>query len=162
MENIILKLLDWPFLLFVFLCFFVAIFKKQLLGILNRGDITVSWGKDRTIRLRELSDSLDEELDPIREDIRALKDDLEMLKERGQGKGVALQSSAGISSDKTAALKRMKDALADGRFRWRSLERLAIIGALNEDNAVDLLRSDPEVVFSLGKSGRRIARLQMR
>lgn len=60
------------------------------------------------------------------------------------------------------ALERMKDALATGQWRWRSIERLAIIGAVSENQAIDILRKDAEIVFGRGKSGNLIARLKSR
>jgi hypothetical protein len=56
----------------------------------------------------------------------------------------------------------MKEALASGKYRWRSIERLAAIGGVSKSEAMNILGADPEVVFSLGKSGNRIARLVSR
>lgn len=165
--NIILKLLEWPFLCFIVLILFVVFFRKQLQGVLNRGDITITWGS-KSIQLKELSDNFDEELDPIREDIKQIKAQISLLENK---KGVVEQvnyllkkddSSEEVQERKKSALQKMKDALLDGEFRWRSIERLASIAAITENEAVDFLRSDREVIFSVGKSGRQIARLKSR
>jgi TIR domain-containing protein len=58
------------------------------------------------------------------------------------------------------AHQRMIDALAEKGWEWRSIERLAIIGGVSEDEALDILREDPNVVFAKGKSGKRIAKLK--
>ncbi len=65
------------------------------------------------------------------------------------------------NSNEKDAHQRMIDALADEGWKWRSIERLAIIGGVSDDVALDILRRDSNVVFGKGKkSGRRIARLK--
>jgi len=179
------KVLDWPFLLLVCTVFIVFVFQEELAGVLGRGDITLSWG-ERSIRLRDLSTNLDEELDPIRDDIEEIKKALPAFwlhatnresKLRFQGfdqilvqdekpnvpRSEATFVRQSLSEDQRhAALQKMKRALADTDFRWRSIERLAIAAGLHEDDALGILRSDPEVVLGKGKSGRRIARLVSR
>jgi hypothetical protein len=59
-----------------------------------------------------------------------------------------------------AAYKRMIAALNDIGWTWRSIERLAAIGGVTENEASDILRPDPNVVFGKGKSGRTIARVK--
>jgi hypothetical protein len=59
-------------------------------------------------------------------------------------------------------LTRMVDALKDPAHRFRSIERLSFIGGVSESETVDLLRREPEVVFSKGRSRRLIARLRSR
>jgi hypothetical protein len=179
------KFLDWPFLLLVCTVFIVFVFQEELAGVLGRGDITLSWG-ERSIRLRDLSTNLDEELDPIRDDIEEIKKALPAFwshatnresKLRFQGfdqilvedktqnvpRSEATFVRQSLSEDqRQAALQKMKRALAETDFRWRSIERLAIAAGLPEDDALGILRSDPEVVLGKGKSGRRIARLVSR
>jgi hypothetical protein len=72
-EPVILKLLDWPFLACVILLLALFLFRQQMAGIFGRGDILISWGENRSIRLRELLSSLDQELDPIRDEISVIK-----------------------------------------------------------------------------------------
>lgn len=63
-------------------------------------------------------------------------------------------------NQREAAFKRMLVALADSRFRWRSVERLAIESGITEKEAHDILAEHRnEVVLGKGKSGRTIARL---
>jgi hypothetical protein len=61
-----------------------------------------------------------------------------------------------------AAKTRIREALADGKFLWRSIERLAKIAGITEAQAMEILRGDTQVVLSTGKSGRPIARLAAR
>jgi TIR domain-containing protein len=57
------------------------------------------------------------------------------------------------------AYERMIAALNDERWPWRSVERLAIIGGVSEDEALALLRQDSNVIFGKGNRGQRIAQL---
>lgn len=59
-----------------------------------------------------------------------------------------------------AALTRMKDALRESEFTWRSIERLASIGGVSEGEALDILRGEYDVVFGRGKSGGHIVKLK--
>ncbi len=58
------------------------------------------------------------------------------------------------------ALGRMKDALKEGGNRLKSIERLAIIGGISEEEAIDVLRLDTDITFSKTKKGQRAAKLR--
>lgn len=163
--DLLLKLLDWPFLAFVILLFVIVLFRKQLEGVFGRGDIQISWG-DRSIRLRELSGSLDEELDPIHDEIDEIKKAVAAIESTVRVPNAPRMEprdkDALSAEQRDAAKRRMKEALASGQYLWRSIERLAIIGAVSESQAVDILRPDQDVVLSVGKSGHQIAKLATR
>ncbi|MBX7258032.1 MAG: hypothetical protein K1Y02_16850 [Candidatus Hydrogenedentes bacterium] len=164
--DVLIKLLDWPFLFFVALCLIVFIFRKQLVVLLNRGDIQVSWGENRNIRLRDLSENLDKELDPIRDEIETIKEAVSNLQQQS-GASSAQQTLLGepvvISAvDRDNAMQRIKDALTSSQYKWRSIDRLAAIAGLEVPQALSIIRSDPEILLSIGKSGRQIARLKSR
>jgi hypothetical protein len=57
---------------------------------------------------------------------------------------------------------RLKASLEPPEFEWRSIERVAIEAAISEERAADLLRSDPDVRFTKGKSGNIIVGLRSR
>ncbi|MEI7695461.1 MAG: toll/interleukin-1 receptor domain-containing protein [Chlorobium sp.] len=78
------------------------------------------------------------------QEVKAIKPEL-IQKETGDGSG---------------AYKRMIEALNDEGWPWRSIERLAIIGGVSEDKALEILRHDSNVTFGKGKSGQRIAQLK--
>ncbi len=167
-QRILLAVLDWPFLLFLFLILFVLVFRKKIVGILERGDIQIAWGRDRHIKLRELSDGIDAELDPIRDELAQLRDELAQLREEPASVGV-LAPSEGKEGPETGspdriqdAMRRMTEGLRSTKYRWRSIGRLASIAGVPEDHALDILRSNPDVVLSVGKSGNQIARLRGR
>ena len=61
---------------------------------------------------------------------------------------------------KSNALGRMKDALKEGGYRLRTIERLAIVGGISETEATDILRIDTDIIFTKTKNGQRAARLR--
>ena len=80
--------LDWPFLLFVIIIFCSLFFRQQLGGLLSRWDIAIDWGTG-SIRLRELSEKFDQEVDPVREELDALKQAVTALESQtGHGRWV--------------------------------------------------------------------------
>ncbi len=166
LELVLLKMLDWPFLAFVILLLAIFLFRRQMASVFGRGDILISWGENRSIRLRELAASLDEELDPIRDEVNVIKKAIAVIEANFKVPNAPRMEP--ITKDELApdqremAKKRMKEALVTGEYLWRSLDRLAIIGGISESQALDVLRTDSEVVLSIDKSGRRIARLASR
>jgi hypothetical protein len=59
------------------------------------------------------------------------------------------------------ARDRIYVALSDSNYKWRSIERLAVLGGIGEDEVLELLIQDPSVEFGKGKkSGKRIARIK--
>jgi hypothetical protein len=58
--------------------------------------------------------------------------------------------------------RRITESLRNPRFRWRTLQRVAVEAAISEDQAADILRSDPTVRTSIGKSRRIIVGLRSR
>ena len=59
------------------------------------------------------------------------------------------------------ARNRIYKALADPNYKWRSIERLAILGGITEDEVLELPVQDANVVLGKGKKyGKRIARLK--
>ena len=57
---------------------------------------------------------------------------------------------------------RMIAALADEKWTWRTIHKLAIIGQVSEKVAMEILAHDPNVAFRIGEKGQRIAKLRMR
>lgn len=61
---------------------------------------------------------------------------------------------------KRNAYERMRAALLDENWSYRTIERLAIKGGVSEDEAIEILRYDPNIVFNRTKSGRRTAKIR--
>jgi hypothetical protein len=160
-----LAFLDWPFLFFVGISVFVWFFRDSVAALLGRGDIQISWGENRHIKLTEISEGIDEELDPLKEDIQLLKNQVINLEAsiaptNGDSKGQKPKQPEGLSADaKEDAKKRLLAELKTGKYRWRSMGTIAKKAAISEDDAVDILRAaTSDVVLSIGKTGRQIAR----
>ena len=64
------------------------------------------------------------------------------------------------SNRQDIAWKRMKEGLSDKEFKWRALDRLAILGGVSEDEALEILGKRGEVKFGKGKSGKRIVKIE--
>jgi len=60
------------------------------------------------------------------------------------------------------ARRRLAQALGSPKYKWRTLQRVAIEAAISEERAPDLLRSDATVRFSKGKSQKIIVGLRSR
>lgn len=162
-KDVYIKFLEWPFLLFVILLVLIVIFHRQIRTILGWGDITISWGEGRSINLHDISDHLDQELDQIREDIQLLKENLHTLQKGTQSYDEKLVVSKVLSEqERFDAAQRMIAALKNGKWRWRTLERLSIIAGITESEAIKILRGNDEVILGQDKSGNHIARLQSR
>jgi len=161
-QHVLLKLLDWPFLLFLIVCVVLVLFRQQLAALFSRGDISISWGKGRSIQLRQLSNHLDEELDPLRDEIECLKQmvaDLQAHAGMPEENCIVPSTTQVLSAEEEEqASQRMQQALQSGEYRWRSLERLAAVSGVPEGEALKVLRSHPDVVLGTDKSGRQIAR----
>lgn len=162
-ERVILQLLNWPFLLFAFLVVFAIIYRKRVIGLLERGDIEISWGANRHIKLRELSERIDQDLDPLKEEIFELKEELETLKQRTGDTGeVDFPPEEPPEEEIQCAKDRIYKALQSPKFRWRSVEKLAKFSHLTQDQVLRILSHDDNVVLGVDKSGQQLARLKNR
>ncbi len=71
-------------------------------------------------------------------------------------------SAASEIDQNRLALQRMKDLLEEPKFRYRTIDKLAAAAAMSASEAIDLLRTDKDVIFSKKESGEPIARLRWR
>jgi hypothetical protein len=169
------KLLDWPFLTFFLLVCFVVLFFDSLSSLLTRGELTIAWSKDQSVKLRNLSAAVSGELTPIQEDIDRLKNDVLRLKEQlddgASTKGLnapidSLPSNAQIADPSDAVVKaqtrRLREALEDSTYKWRSIERLSSIVGSSEDEVIRLLVTQDDIRLSRSMTGHQIAGLRSR
>lgn len=174
--DIVIALLNWPFLLTLLLTVLLVRFRAQVGELLSRGDIQLSWGEGKSIQLRELSDNLDMDLQPIQDDLEGLKQEVATLRKKveaadgqplsfgapGEEESQPPEPPQPTGEEPTSPQSRMREALDDKRFQWRSLERLASVGGLNEQEAAGILSTDADVVLGTDKYGRRIAKQKSR
>ena len=71
------------------------------------------------------------------------------------------QATKELDADRDAR-RRLAEALSRPRYKWRTLQRVAIEAAISEERAGDLLRSDSSVRFSKGRSQKIIVGLRSR
>lgn len=64
------------------------------------------------------------------------------------------------SSD--GARERIREALTDGKWAWRTVGALAAKAGMTEEQTLSIVRRDSDIVLGRGKSGKQIARLKSR
>lgn len=163
--DIPLAFLDWPFLLFVVVLLFGYHFRDKIVSLLERGDIQISWGKDKHIKLKDLSDGIDQELDPIRDEILELRKQLRTLAEKHPE-----LAPAPLAEDKDTlddakrkdAENKIVEGLKNPNFRWRTLEKLAASADVDPMQAASIIQANPDIIQKTGKQGNLLARLKDR
>lgn len=78
----------------------------------------------------------------------------------GPGGGAGSIESDMVARDRDIR-NRLRQAL-EGRWKWRTLPRVAIEAAVPEDTALDMLRADPQVMFRRSSKGALIVGLTER
>ena len=74
-----------------------------------------------------------------------------------------VQSAASRDEQRATVYKRMITALQDNQFTWRTIERLAIMSGVDENEAHEILAEHPgEVVLGKSQDGKLIAKLSGR
>jgi hypothetical protein len=112
---------------------------------------------------QEVKEEIAQDVDPLRDELDAVKE--QNLPAQGTmppPTGAAPPAPTAPSMSPLTPLDRMKQALEDPRYRWRSVERLSHIAGVPEADALKILRDDAAIVLGMGKSGREIARLKSR
>jgi predicted nucleotide-binding protein len=71
-------------------------------------------------------------------------------------------AQANVQSKDVAIQKRVREALNHPRFKWRSIEQVAVAAGISKKVASNLLRADDEVRFSKSKTGNTIVGLRSR
>lgn len=157
-KALILKMLEWPFLLFVGIGILTYLFRSEFANVISRGGITLVWG-DKSFEISELPEQLNESFAPVSDDIDDLKQRIIVLEGSAHFSNPPDAQTALDGDLVDSARQRMLAALEEGKYRWRSIERLSSIAAISVAQASEILRPMQEVVFSRGKSGRTIVRL---
>ena len=157
-QHIASKLLDWPFLLFLGSIFVLFYFRNQLRSVLSRGGVTLVWGEN-SFSISELPEQLNESFAPVTDDIEELRQRLESLEKRFSVSAPDTPPPDTPPPEDAAVRAIMLEALAEGKYTWRSIERLASIGGISTEKASEILRPLDVVAFSRGKSGRTIVKL---
>jgi len=163
-------LLDWPFLAFLLVLIAFWLFRSAIANAIGRGGIAVTWGGNR-VAIGEVVEQIDDELKQSLEDfkttmdeVRALRAEVDALKQAlPEAEKTAFSAQAAAPRTDASLWPKMKRALADTKYRWRTLERLAITAGITEQEAHRILADhDDEVVLGSNAAGKVIARLKDR
>ncbi|MFC2130602.1 hypothetical protein ACFLSQ_04150 [Bacteroidota bacterium] len=145
----------WPLLMIVF----ILIFKEKISSLfksikrLKIADVEAEFEKrEKSFAEKEVS-PLNDEIDGLVEKINILEKEVADLKH---------MPVAEESTDNSAIKNRIMDALENGHYRWRSIQKLASLAGASSETVLEILRGDNNVVLGDGKSGRKIARVKNR
>lgn len=133
--------------------FVLFYFRNQLRSVLSRGGVTLVWAEN-SFSISEFPEQLNENFAPVTDDIEELRQRLEYLEKR-----FSVFAPDTPPPEDAAVRAIMLEALAEGKYTWRSIERLASIGGISTEKSSEILRPLGVVAFSRGKSGRTIVKL---
>ena len=158
-KDVLLASLESPVVILLLLLFIAFLFRGQISKLFINRNIDIGWG-DKHIKLSELSNNLDKELDPIREELELLKAEFEKLR-AGTGEEPEAQKDDQDLTDELVK-KKIYKALSSPRFRWRSLKSLSKLSGISEDAVLEHLESDSQIDVGRAKDGSAIAKFKHR
>src|SRR5690554_1871220 len=139
-DQILLKMLDWPFLFFVVVVVLIFMTKEQLKGLFNRSNLKISWG-DRAIELSELADSVDQDLDPIKERLDLLEEKLKSM-----GGNETTEPTQETAEPTEAEVKQVVNiALRNPKYKYRTVNGIAKEAKVSKVTAQRILGTSPNV-----------------
>jgi hypothetical protein len=173
------KLLDWPVLLFILIVFFAIRSGQSVAELLKGRKFDVELGGNK-LSIGDAVQALDEETKQAVDDFRKHQEEINSLKARvargsvgggqtccaktkrateNQAEAITESSAAGNRLDartssedrREAAFKRMIAAMSNSKFRWRTVERLAIEAGVSETEAHEILAAHHPREVVLGR-----------
>ncbi|MFH1116110.1 MAG: hypothetical protein V1792_19530 [Pseudomonadota bacterium] len=112
---------------------------------------------------------LHQEMDKMGETLAGVTASVDLLKPAGENAGDMdhilsqpprrTRISSVLKETDAIPLRVMKEALASTRWEWRRVKRLAGIAGLSEKRALEMLKSDPDLVVKKDEWGRLVAKL---
>lgn len=168
--EIFKALVNWPFLAFLLILLGALYFRGAIADAIRRGGIKVSMGGNEVTigqAVEQIDDEIKQSLEDFKstmEEVRGIRADIDVLKQAVPA--ATAETFATHSTQATAdagAWPKMKRALESSQYRWRSIERLAIIVGISDERALGILADhDDEVVLGENGAGKRIARMANR
>lgn len=150
-DQILLKMLDWPFLFFVVVVVLIFMTKEQLKGLFNRSNLKISWG-DRAIELSELADSVDQDLDPIKERLDLLEEKLKSM-----GGNETTEPTQETAEPTEAEVKQVVNiALRNPKYKYRTVNGIAKEAKVSKVTAQRILGTSPNVRVVKARDGREL------
>jgi len=156
---------EWTDLLSVVLWPLVAV----IVLIAFRKLIFAAFGKMKSFRIKDIeAEFYKREKELTETEIMPLQDEITSLEERIDGleSQLALQNQqtenhSGNKSDEEL-LQEVKSLLSEGPYRWRSVNKLAMVSNRNVSSLIPILQQDPAIVTEKNKAGKIIVRLVSR
>lgn len=147
-DQVLLKMLDWPFLLFSTATIFFYIYRLQIRALIGKPSIKISWG-DRSIELTELGDKLDQDIDPIREKLVLLEEQVGLLM-KGKPEDLISESDAPTPEE---IKKVINGPLQNKRYRYRTVAGVAREANISKAKAHTILSSSPDIKVVKARRG---------
>ncbi len=164
-EQVVLKLLDWPFLLFILIVVLLYFTRHELKGLVSRSNVKITWG-DRAIELSELADNVDQDLDPLKERVEQLEQKLQQLTQSSSSSAAvdSEQESVNIRSEPPAPASPnpsdienvLNIALSNPHYKYRTAEGVARELELPVQYAQQILAEAPNVRVTKSRDGREL------
>lgn len=154
------RILDWPFLLFILIAGIFLFARSEFFALLSKRQVSVKMGNNE-VTIGDAIEKLTDETFVTAADIEALQTQINALKsEKHQPPSDDEQPVNEANEPSTeVVIGLLRNGLANSRYTWRSIDRLALEAGVSNDRAHSLLAQQPDVKIGRGKSGRNIARL---
>lgn len=149
--ELTLKLLDWPFLLFLVAIFMIFILRGQLKTLVKRSSLKISWG-DKSIELNELSDNLDQDIDPIKERLDFIEEALDKL----NCKEVSFKSEQASEPTPQQEKKVINALNAKSKYHYRTAKGIARETKVPFSVASHILSRSKKVKVVKSRDGREL------
>ncbi|EKA7375356.1 hypothetical protein OL330_004662 [Vibrio parahaemolyticus] len=147
-DQLLLKLLDWPFLMFVIVMVLIYLLKEQIKGLVDRSNLKITWG-DRSIELNELADSVDQDIDPLKERLDELETQLEKLAKNVHKPRVDTPRRINVDGAKVA-----EAVTNNSRYKYRTARGVAKTVGITTEQAKKALQSNPDIKSVRSRDGR--------
>ncbi len=153
-SHVLLKLLDWPFLLFLLVLIFFYVNRKKITALFDKPNIKFTWG-DRSIELSELGDNLDQDIDPIRERVEALEEQLSSILKNGSKPS----NSESEEPTEEEIKKVVQGPLQNKKYRYRTVMGVAREANISKSKAQRILRNTPDIKIVTARDGKELYRV---
>ncbi|SFG48778.1 hypothetical protein [Neptunomonas qingdaonensis] len=151
-DQLVLKLIDWPFLLFIIVVFLIFLMKDQLKGLVDRSNVKITWG-DRSIELNELADNVDQDIDPIKERIDLIEEKLAKI----TTDDVPIeQVNSGPEPTADDIDKVLHVGLANPKYKYRTASGVAKDAEIPIQTAQTILTSNPNIRVVKARDGKEL------
>ncbi|WP_372739143.1 hypothetical protein [Neptunomonas sp.] len=151
-DQLVLKLIDWPFLLFIIVVFLIFLMKDQLKGLVDRSNVKITWG-DRSIELNELADNVDQDIDPIKERIDLIEEKLAKIT-TDEVPTEQVNSDPEPTTDDI--YKVLHVGLANPKYKYRTASGVAKDAEIPIQTAQTILTSNPNIRVVKARDGKEL------